>query len=93
MQLAGRTSYEVEVKTRSSIGAGTKAPLFIQILGSDADTVKKVLADDGFQAGETEKIEILGKDVGNICGVKISMTNHEQWSPEYIKIKKKGGGV
>jgi hypothetical protein len=67
----------VEVKTRSNIGAGTKAPLFIQILGSDGDTVKKILAEDGYQAGETEKVEITGKDIGSICGVKISMTNHE----------------
>jgi len=73
MILAGRSKYEVEVKTRGTVGAGTKAPMFIKILGTLGDTTRKILVEDGLEQGSTETIEVLGKDIGDICGVKINM--------------------
>lgn len=93
MQLAGRSKYEVEVKTKGTVGAGTKAPLFIKLMGTHGDTVKKILTEDGLEQGSTETVEVLGKDIGDICGVRISMNKHDTWAPEMVKLTKKGGGV
>ena len=55
--------------------------------------MKKIMTEDGLEQGSAETIEILGKDVGDICGIKIHMNKHDTWSPESIKLTKKGGAV
>jgi hypothetical protein len=49
------------------------------------------LTETGFESGSSHNIDVLGKDVGEICGIKITMNKHESWQPSSISIKKEGG--
>ena len=48
MSIAGRSVYELEIKTREIVGSGTKDPIFIKILGTHGETTNKILTEDGF---------------------------------------------
>jgi hypothetical protein len=41
------------------------------------DTATKILTESGFESGDVTNVDILAKDVGEICSVKISMTKHD----------------
>jgi hypothetical protein len=58
MAVAGRSKYEIEIKTKASVGSGTKAPLFIKLLGTTGDTTNKILTEDGLDDGSVETIDL-----------------------------------
>jgi len=90
MKLAGSQRFEITSTTSAKDGAGTDAPIYIQILGVDGRTAKKILTEDGFEQGSTETVTINAMDVGQVYGIVLSETQSDSWTPEKISVKRAG---
>ena len=77
--------------TRGQMQSGTRVPLYIKIMGTKTETKMNILTEIGLSKGSNEKIELLTKDVGDICSIKLEMTQPDIWEPENISIRKTGG--
>ena len=91
MELKGTSPYELQIMTRGKIQSGTRVPLYIKISGTKSETKMNIMSEIGFNKGSNEKVSLLTKDVGDICAIKIEMTQNDIWEPENISIKKVGG--
>ena len=74
MDLRGSSKYQINVKTKGDPSSGTKAPLFIKLMGTKSETKMKILTEYGFKKGSDETVEILANDIGELCGIKVQMT-------------------
>lgn len=61
MQLSGQAEYKIEVFNSDQ---ECKIPVFVQLVGSQDMSVKKILTEKGFQAGKVSEIIYKIKDIG-----------------------------
>ena len=64
--------YHLTIRTGDIAGAGTDAPVFIQLVGDDGETERIELSPGGtgdkrFDRGRTDKFVIGTLDVGKVC--------------------------
>ena len=74
MELKGTSQYEIQVMTRGLMQSGTRVPLYIKIMGTKTETKMNIMTEIGLNKGSNEKIELLTKDVGDICAIRVEMT-------------------
>ena len=74
MDLRGSSKYIINVKTKGDASSGTKAPLFIKLMGTKGETKMKILTEYGFKKGSDETVELLANDIGDLCAIKVQMT-------------------
>ena len=70
--------YHLTIRTGDLAGAGTDAPVFIQIVGDDGETERIELSPGGtgdkrFDKGRTDKFVIGTLDVGKVCELTLQL--------------------
>ena len=78
------------MKTANDAGSAAKVPIYIEFIGVEGRSPKKLLTETGFAQGEPREIEIITKDVGTVYGVVFSMYKSDDWVPDSIVVKRSG---
>lgn len=81
-------NYDITLKTSAIEDSGTTVPVFIQILGTNGRTPKKLLTDRGFRTGTLIQVSIETRDVGNVYGITLFLNGYDNWRPEEVIVKK-----
>lgn len=90
LYLAGNQHYSLLVKTANEAGSASKVPIYVEFIGTEGRSPKKLLSETGFAQGEPRDIEIITKDVGTVYGVVFSMYKSDDWIPDSIVVKRSG---
>jgi hypothetical protein len=84
----GLVTYEIIVVTGDVWFAGTDANIYLTINGEDGSIKEFLLVDDDaeddFEIGYTDYIEIQAKDVGGITSIRVRHDNRGQWPDWYL---------
>lgn len=79
--------YDVTIKTSAIENSGTKAPIYIQLVGDLKTSPKKLLSDRGFDTSSLDNVLIITIDIGNLYGVNLSIDGYDDYRPEELIIK------
>jgi len=90
MELAGTYRYTILVKTDDKEEAGTDAPIYVDLVGTQGRTPVKILSEKGFEKSTSTTKVISGKDLGDVYGIVLSETVNDPWTPKFIKVTYKG---
>jgi len=91
--LTGNQRYELEIKTEDGEDAGTKAPIWVNLIGSKGVSNPKLCSETGFEKGSMFETIISEKDMGEIIGITFTQTEPLPWRPNEVKVKYKGKEV
>jgi hypothetical protein len=88
-------SYVLTVKTRGEDGAGTDADVRFELIGSAGRVSATIDASPKgiFEWGDTDHVTLIGKDVGTIQELVLSVNNANNaptWFVDWVKVKKRG---
>jgi len=83
----GTFPFEVTVKTSDDKESGTNSPILMNLLGKKGESQVKLLSSNGFKKGKTKVKKMFIKDVGEVTGFKLILTETGKWKPALIIIK------
>ena len=88
LSLTGNQKYDVEIQTGSEQQDGTTSPVYIQFIGLNGRSPKKLLRETGYSSGSRLKTTVTTMDVGKLYGIKLFLEFHDTWKVGEVIVNK-----